>query len=1355
MPDKTEEKFETKQEYFQVNISDDKKKYVRISTQIPKKTTAELKSDSDTASLNSEPSSTTSNDTKETVISEVSNMEVLMTLEEKNKFLRTVKDPQYHAEKSCCTYIFQQELAGYFQTENKELAEFRKELAELQHETSASVENTRDTIAQIPPTHITTAKEQRLIDKITKHEQSQRFMTAVHGLSTEFIAFEKLIHNPSDPNDPAKSIADLKTAINTFNTQINAKIQALKEKLLTEAAAQNPKMMNDVAIKKLCDNLKNTITVRTTAFSEKLDRLKHPTHEEMNDLFSMHNVGKQGEGLGLFSARCMMDVRTASIDMLYKMGSHSYFDGAYDAVGASYVTRGRIAQSFGVSSAISALSDAGANINYKMFTISGAEHDSHRKTPQAMIDALTLTDDELTARENGKEKTSREWVSMTRYTASPNNMDKVDETFCLATGLDSTDATKKSVPARKLLFGFMDLIPATLRLMGQVILTPFAIAEQMIRGENENNITTQIGQWFSKIHHDYSLSRNLQQELNDSYKRNAENTLATNENTTQNSGKTDDENKPQSISHQNLLKKSVGEPQSTFNKVLTEYSADKMAGYVRAGVSSAWDFVAVNPWETAKYLFGEYTKSSEKAYRDVMNSDEVQAQLAEAEHMETLMDSLKDLNQQALANLRDELRHNPQGDDLTVEELEKFSRALEIAYRKNTDISSPLEVLQEIMEGLSDTIVDKMFRKSPAFATAYFMVATTTLGTFVAPSAFIWMKSAIPVLQAVPQAISPVFTGQPLGSLTQQTISCFLEWKLSFFSSELATQGAQGKLGYLKELCNDPEKLALGMAALIATGVLTQFIPLLPSTINIGGTQMMNPYADVLNFFIEESKSCSNMAGMNPARGLEFAFLGLKFGLLIKSMLTGTHKGKETELQALIKELHDKGVFQAYPENSEVDKEKEKRLATLKAILDANSVFSIEEKAKLTEFVTTSLNNIPANTAVVTQDMTTLKENNPIDINSEKVDNIKKSDTASTKISNKHFSQLPLDEAHKELRLALLTMKSVNLKDKLSRGDKLKFYDRVYHLQAHYNSLLQKAGRFDKVEKLPTRALKDFYNQYCYKGSNTLMRIISVIPFYPVTVAVRGLKWLAAVAFDKPAMRHSVNKSFAKDIVIGAQLLGMTNRTAVATERALDYTGRTIESGIAIVGVAGNAAIKGATGKNIGLTAEAADDFVTQSHNAHRATAGSERRWSPIRSFINRQADLADANSDLSVTTDISLTRLEKIPPKSIHVQRENTSKNDLTHNNTNHNNTANILCELNAMKLTQHEKDYLEIRATHHANHLKTADNVNTNSTVTPLKGNTVPTADHLFAAHLAGKQVRESVREKIDSVYQSSYHH
>lgn len=1202
---------------------------------------------------------------------------LLMTEEEKNEFCRVAKDPSYNWEKSCCTYIFQQELAGYFGKEKRELTKLREKLENMPEG----------------------AAKTYLKKRIQKHENNERFMEFVHGLSTEFIEFEKMICNPPYPDDPARSIAELKEKIRLFKANLDAKIDAIKEYFQDNAAQHWLNSDSEAlgAIQTLCNDLKNSIGERVTQINYTLLHLVHPTTQQMRDVFSMHNVGEYGEGLGVFSSRCLMDIRDASIGILQKTGSPSYLDTMYDAMGVDSTTRGRMAQAFEVSSAVAALSDIGANLDRKMFSLSGAGTDSYRKTPQSMIDALTVTKDELKEKlvQQGRKPSDKIWVSVSQYNPQPGNIKKMDEVLCLATGASLTKAKSEPVElstplgkyrvgiATRIFAGFVDLVPTTLRGLAQVLLIPFSFGEQVIRGDNDDNYTARAERWLSTQHEAISISKGLQERTHKSYHRLDEPSIA-NPSDVESLPLDSDSKKPLLISHDQALHEMMAPPESAGNKVLNRYSARGAATYAVSGLKSAFDFFVTTPVNTFLYFASStssesskwrptFLKSPETVYEETMRSPLVTWQLSISVFMNDALQSMRKEIQEEMGSFADE-------EDLTVKELQKFADALPVLNRLTTDISSPFEVLKEIFEGLSDVVIDKMFRKSPAFATLYFMVSMTTLGTLSFPTAFLWMKSVAPILQAIPHAVAPVFTGKTLGSLTQNTVACFLEWKLSFFSSELANKAAQGKLDDLKEYCQDPESLAMVMAGLIAAGVLTQFIPMLPSTIKVAGHQMMNPYADVLNFFIEESKSCSNMADMNPARGLEFAFLGLKFGLLIKSLLSGSHKGKETALQALVKNLHEAGIFVPYTTADDKATEDPRRLAALTAILDQSRLFNQEEKSALVTFFSQSLNDLTpdaqANENAHAQMMSTFGNEAAV---ASGADSEPKShfQQAMDKVTQKPINKLTFDELHHQLKVTRFAMKNAALE--LDRLSAPKYYDYVYQLERRYNEELRTMGRFDKVESPPSDSLKDFYNQYCYRGSNTLLRAIAIVPFLPVTYTIRILKYAGAVALGKPSVQHQVAKSFAKDFMILVDLPAMANRVGKAFVRAVGYSGRVVAVAPGAIVVAANAA----TGNAMGLTAQRVDSAISQI-SPHRPTTILERFWAPIRSFINRQANLAATTSALSQTADDGLKQLGDEPPKSV---AELPTGNSSTH----------IIDELTKMRLNKQEREYLEVCSRHH----------------------------------------------------------
>lgn len=440
-----------------------------------------------------------------------------------------------------------------------------------------------------------------------------------------------------------------------------------------------------------------------------------------------------------------------------------------------------------------------------------------------------------------------------------------------------------------------------------------------------------------------------------------------------------------------------------------------------------------------------------------------------------------------------------------------------VTYCDNNDIKTPLDVFYEIAVVISNDVVNPMFRKSPGIATFYFALSMLTFGTLTLPAAtFAWMKPLPGWLQYLANKISLNFTGKPVSAgIMEQSIACFLGWKLGFFSTELAVEMLEGHYEILEKLFEEPEKIVLGLAGFVGLGMGIKYIPELPSTIKIRGLfEIPNPYFIIINTFSEEAKSCAD--GTIGLTSIEYGFLGLKFAMLMHSMLSNSEsEDKElTELEKLVLVLQQNGFF-----NSLLKYCKDKGIMA-ENLQQSENYFESFIKSELIR-----INLIFSDECV--------KNLAKLFVNPNK-----------TKFTKPETNTKPtLDEAHKSLYNAIKMIEDKNHNLILNQSilglnkEANKLYDKLDSLFDEYNAALkrEKPTKYNNcfIDKRPY--LDIFFNKYIYKRSNNFVRSLLLI-FYPISIVSRALKYAWATLNHKPSMQHQVIKNFCKDFVILSQV---------------------------------------------------------------------------------------------------------------------------------------------------------------------------------------------------------------------------
>ena len=451
-----------------------------------------------------------------------------------------------------------------------------------------------------------------------------------------------------------------------------------------------------------------------------------------------------------------------------------------------------------------------------------------------------------------------------------------------------------------------------------------------------------------------------------------------------------------------------------------------------------------------------------------------------------------------------------------------------VEYCSSNGVQSPLDVFYDVAVVLSNSVVNPMFRKSPGIATFYFALSFLTFGTFVLPaSAFSWMGPVPTWLQGVANQISINFTGKSayLG-VTEQMIACFFGWKITFFSTEFVVELLEGDYELIKQIFKDPEEIVLGLAVLVGMGMALQYVPILPATINIPGLPPVpNIYAELINVFAEEAKTCAE--GTIGLTSIEYGFLGLKFAMLMHSMLTGSNKlGCSDSQIEIVVGIGEKDFIR-------------------------NFAIFCKEKAPqkpqdlLTQFIDSEIKEINFNYKQEDIDEVKRKLTTAILPNGshEKCKNVAE---LINKKDDKKMALLEAIEMTKDKNIDLFFARGVFG----SNNEAHIYYDHLNNLFDDYNNDVRNKGKdSQQIEQIEAslidkhQYLDIFFNKYCYTSSNNFVRSL-LFMFYPITVLVRAIKYSWAYINSKHSMQHQIYKNFCKDLVIFSEVVTPIARMA-------------------------------------------------------------------------------------------------------------------------------------------------------------------------------------------------------------------
>lgn len=902
-----------------------------------------------------------------------------------------------------------------------------------------------------------------------KEIQIDEAMLFLRDVSESFAGLEALINN-SRVADPFGDLEKLRNCLKIFSDDLFEKINFRMPKNENAPLA----LWLNALIKKLESSLEK--------FQDRIDELEDrtPTPDEIRELFGVQDEHYGEVSIGSFICEQLTEITSFGMEMIYS------------------ITNNRFVQLFNMHPALKALSDAKADLEKKGQSLYGARYNNSRSAvPLEMLTSLT----------SKQPVAPQKWLSLRPYIKRLDNLEKVENALCFFSGREN-DGTPVGIHGVYKILTFLASIPeiaVTVLHLGVSLVTAFI----PVASWRHN-----VSRWASQAHHKISPIRYCKELINTQYK--------------YISGKNND-----------VINHIKGKSISFFNRFVTEYaSADRIFKWVKKSVYKFGSNLRNIFIYDAGYLIELLAKDHKKLQQDVIKKMELKIAEKDLELREKIREKLEKMNaklEQSVADSKTEAsdsegEHFMSADSHPSEEKVKleYERWANIINWQPNEYNSILDFADEILVGLSDVVIDPMFRKSPGLATIFFALSVASLGVTLLPaSASANLGLVGNILQAIPAWFSKTFTGTPLSEgLSTKVIASFLQWKAGFFISEAALEAMHGDFEFLDSIFGESEKITLALMVLVSVGVTLKFIPLLPKTVTIGGHAIPNPITSAINFFALEAKHCAG--GVIPLNGIEYAFLGLKSMLLIYSLVSGSHSLpiKPLNIEALVDDLKKSDLLK-----KEGSEEQHQLLITV----FAKHGFTERENETNSIFVT------------LLEDIKNLKAGN--------MQALAANDDAPFSPVLAAGAPEVKPTPYQKLQQ---TMDFVNRIENHgmrfpSKFQAKRYYDYLDGVFEDYNKSLRDKGRHDKqVNK--AEFLNVFFNKHCYSGSSTLVKVISIVPLYPLTVFWRGIKYFCATkteTFKSPAVAHQVSKSFHKEGTFILQTVAILSRVFHAFGRAV------------------------------------------------------------------------------------------------------------------------------------------------------------------------------------------------------------
>lgn len=1119
------------------------------------------------------------------------NIEIKLTEEQRRLVLMMMDDNNISFRNTSYTYAFQAYLAKYMHESMLQKIELQFEAKHQHLETQTKPSSLWQSFKHsIKKTLWTSTKE-----KLTQIEAMQQWTLQLHQLSARFKAFDIFINNRGPV--PQTTLKHLKDIFQQYQQHINSDIDGI----IKNIAETDPKHRQK---KRILTKLKQQLAVDMDSFEAQLIRLdNHPTKEQIERLVSITDRDVLIRSLGGFMQAQMTMIFRAGIQVGYKISNQRLHD---------------VIQ---VPRLVAHLSDAKHLMLIKGQSIveGPKDNDTYSAVPTAMLEATTTAE--------SLDHSEAKWFSIKPYLKKWNPA-AVDKILCLITG-QATVANNRHqnlfyhwiVQPLKLLTSIFEIVFAIPRLglvLSLGLIETFFFMLTWQHKSTELKLTYRLNQWIKQFYHDYAF---LVAPL--TYLKNSSWNAYRREDSTDNSH------------HQHVLDACTDHSGFCYN-LFIYFTPQLISSTILDFFSAIFRQIMSIPRDIS-YL-ASYDQQAEDTFKQVQFRHQTLDQLNKllSKHLHEakkprLIQLTKNPQEMPLEELRQHLRYHKgyikyknqlfyfdnkilQAEHFTPSHLEKSKQihALMSRLSKNvvaipTDaemalfitatghkdttildsyeplsycvinhISSPLDVFYDIMVTLSNGVVNPMFRKSPGIATFFFAISISTFATYLLPaSALAWLK-AIPVWLKYPaEQISLHFTGKSttLG-IQEQLVACFLEWKLGFFATEFGVELAHGHFEIFEPVFEEPEQIVLGLVGLISLGVALQYVPELPTTIHIPGLpEIPNYYFMIVNIFTEEAKSCAD--GTMFLTSIEYGFLGLKFAMLMHSMLSGSESHQEfTALQTLVLACGQKSFFKRMMQSSQ-------KMGIAKWLQDASftkeldqvlsdpdvSIFEASQtdlNSKIHSFAT-MLTRVVNQTLVeqnlhfeehelnlfktaLAKQILAMPEFSSLNMAKNKVQKAFTTVELKTQLTSTHTKPNTLEEAYRTLCDAINMTKDPEqplIFDHQGLGlikEANQYYDYLDHCFENYNQALKREYGVSHPDYetlyLNKRPYLDvFFNKYCYQPSNNFIRSFLFF-IYPLSVLSRGLKFLWATITNKPCMQHQIVKNFCKDMVIISQLIG-------------------------------------------------------------------------------------------------------------------------------------------------------------------------------------------------------------------------
>jgi|GEM_PF-5627590 len=972
--------------------------------------------------------------------------------------------------------------------------------------------------------------------KINKLIADEAFLKAIFPLLAEFSKLEALI------NKPGNTIENLEEVLNQYKAGVNHLLERLNDFELIGTTIRKENY------KKRIETLRGELTEGIETFEENIKLFKaRPDKYPLRELFDNQDERSEVTGLGKFVARQVRSIALAGKDCLYEIKGERFTK-----------------QLISMDPAIKAFSNLGEALRRKNHSLAGASYNNNVESiPQGMLETLAITSTDNNPEEN--DAAVKRWQTLGSFFSRNEQSDPLawDKLFCFLTnknyyenrkepgflsdcvlvigGLTAASIELTLSIARLFIFELPSAL-ITLSCTFLVNLCPSIILGAGNRTEGKERKK----RWQDAIDRAQNYFSNTLDSWHNSFSKNAGSVYIKQK-------WYETRQRIDAGGTQTLLDKAKMNMRSFYARFIDHYVSGKAIKENCERAASSVLITFDNIIKDIRYIGFQY-------FRFKPISDDRKKVV---EEMRKLIE--QNHGKIAVENNADEVKQNEQETFSENISTEEQSYLREQPFYQTTDpikISTSESIMDfpdEIFMGLSG-LISQSFRTMPGASTAAFALSMTTFVSLLPPLAGFFANSWI---QKIPLMLTKKLVGQ-LGTddMGRVIIATLLEWKLTVLGIKTGTSLYERKFfEFITELYKNPEELISGMLTFIALGHILQFIPPLPSTIEIPAGKINlvsnNYYTMALNAFSAEAKLFAS--GQSPFTALEYGLLGLKFVLFIQTLISGTHKPSAKNLQS------SPGEVKEEPLSEETLYEE-----VLAEGMDIKALAAALSGPVLTEFQSAH-NDILKRFSQAIQNGTL------------GFDTVKYQLDECIGLFNAN-NPLPeeLQEVHKKLTEIIWLTKEL---DKQKQSFKSLKNARLFfdELSAHFSEYNKAVKAYNKKhpdsgycpidETTTQRFLDAFYNKHCYRGSNNALRIISLWPLPPfivLTYLYRGIKWL----FGSPVVKHQVTKSFKKDTVISfkpwpwaSELLHNLGRAASYLLRTTAALAAAVPVGIAIVSI--------------------------------------------------------------------------------------------------------------------------------------------------------------------------------------------